>query len=126
MKEKLQELLNNAYAPYSNFQVSCILVTKDGKEFKGVNVENAAYGSTICAERNAILNAITNGYKPGDFKEIHIMNASDKLAFPCFACRQVLIEFMEPNSMVYVYTDTKKEEYRLAELTPHVFDKDNL
>ncbi len=126
MKEKLKDLLNNAYAPYSNFPVSCIVVTNDGTEFKGVNVENAAYGSTICAERNAILNAITNGYRKGDFKEIHIMNASDKLAYPCFACRQVLIEFMEPSTMVYVYSNKEVKSHTLEELTPKVFDKENL
>ena len=126
MKEKLQELLDKAYAPYSNFKVSAIIVTKDGREFKGVNVENASYGATICAERNAILNAITNGYRKGDFKEIHIMNSSSKIAFPCFICRQVLIEFLEPSTKVFVYTKDLMEEYTLSELTPHKFDEENL
>jgi cytidine deaminase len=60
MREKLIELLNNSYSPYSNFRVAAILVCKDGREFNGVNVENAAYGSSICAERSAILSAISN------------------------------------------------------------------
>ena len=59
MKEKLIELLDNSYSPYSHFRVAAILVCKDGTEFKGVNVENAAYGSSICAERSAILSAIS-------------------------------------------------------------------
>ena len=74
MKEKLEKLLDNAYAPYSNFKVSCILKTNDSKEFIGVNVENASYGATICAERSAILSAISHGYKKGDFQEIHIFS----------------------------------------------------
>ena len=126
MKEKLEKLLNNAYAPYSNFQVSCIIKTNDDKEFFGVNVENASFGATICAERNAILNAITNGYRKGDFKEIHIMNSSSKIAFPCFICRQVLIEFLNPETMVYLYTKDKIETYTFEELTPHKFNEENL
>ena len=55
MKEKLLNLLNNSYSPYSTFKVAAILVTKDGQEFKGVNVENASYGATICAERSAFV-----------------------------------------------------------------------
>ena len=63
MRDRLKELLNNSYAPYSNFRVSAVVVMKDGTSFNGVNVENAAYGSSICAERSAILAAISNGYK---------------------------------------------------------------
>ena len=74
IKLKLKELLNNSYAVYSNYNVSCVLETKDNNYFYGVNVENASYGATICAERSAITNAITNGYKKHDFKRIYIMN----------------------------------------------------
>ena len=63
MKDKLIKLLNNSYSPYSNFRVASIVVMNDGKEFSGVNVENASYGATICAERSAILSAISAGYK---------------------------------------------------------------
>lgn len=62
MKEKLQSLLKNSYAPYSKFPVAAVVEMKDGTMFYGVNVENASYGGTICAERNAIASAITNGY----------------------------------------------------------------
>ena len=126
MKEKLVKLLNNAYAPYSNFKVSCIIKTKDNKEFLGVNVENASYGATICAERSAVVNAISNGYTKGDFKEIHIMNSSEKIAFPCFICRQVLIEFFDKDTKVYLYTKDKEESYSLSELTPGIFNEENL
>ena len=70
MREKLTELLKNSYSPYSKFPVAAIVVMKDGREFSGVNVENASYGATICAERSAIVSAISHGYKKGDFKEL--------------------------------------------------------
>ena len=126
MKEKLENLLKNSYSPYSNYPVSCIIKTKDDKEFIGVNVENASYGGTICAERSALLNAISNGYKVGDFKEIHIMNKTDKFSYPCFICRQTLIEFMEPQTKVFLYAKDRIEELTLNDLTPYKFDKDNL
>ena len=68
MKEKLIKLFENSYSPYSKFRVASIVVMKDGKEFSGVNVENASYGAAICAERSAIVNAISAGYKRYDFK----------------------------------------------------------
>ena len=127
MKEKLENLLNNAYAPYSNYKVSCIIKTNDEKEFPGVNVENASYGATICAERSAILNAISNGYKKGDFKEIHIMNSSEKIAFPCFICRQVLIEFFNKDTEIISYNLEGKETiYKVSDLCPHTFSKEDL
>ena len=126
MREKLEKLLKNSYSPYSNYPVSCIIVTNDNKEYNGVNIENASYGATICAERSAISRAISDGYKKGDFKEIHIMNKTDKIGFPCFICRQVLIEFMDDDTKVFLYTKDKMEVYSLGELTPHKFDKDSL
>ena len=80
MKEKLLNLLNNSYSPYSNFKVACIVVTKDNKEFIGVNVENSSYGATICAERSAILSAISNGYKKHDFEKLYVMCDSLKIS----------------------------------------------
>ena len=61
MREKLLKLLDNSYAVYSNFPVAAIVVMNDGREFCGVNVENASYGATICAERSAIVSAISAG-----------------------------------------------------------------
>ena len=75
MDNKLRELLNNSYAIISNFRVSSVVVTKDGKEFYGVNVEDSSTRAGVCAERNALFNMITNGYKKGDVKEINIMTS---------------------------------------------------
>ena len=70
MYEKLINLLNNSYSPYSKFAVASIVVMKDGKEYNGVNVENASYGACNCAERSAIFSAISNGYKRYDFDKL--------------------------------------------------------
>ena len=100
MKDELIKLLDKAYAPYSKFHVSAIVETKDGKFIPGVNVENASYGATICAERNAITTAVSMGYKKGDFKNIYIMVSGEKLSMPCFMCRQVIVEFFDKDSEI--------------------------
>ena len=127
MKDKLIRLLDNAYAPYSNFHVACLLEMKDGRMIPGVNVENASYGVTICAERNAITTAIALGYKKGDFKRIYIMVSGDKLSAPCFACRQVITEFFDKDcEIVEVGKDGNEEKYTVEELCPYPFDESDL
>lgn len=124
MKEKLMNLINNAYAPYSNYPVSCILVCKDGNEFFGVNVENAN-GTSICAERNAIHNAISNGYRQNDFKSLYIMTKN--LSVPCFACRQVFTEFFADDLEVIALDFRGNEKkYTVKELCPYPFTKEDL
>lgn len=127
MRNELVKLLDNAYAPYSNYRVGAILECKDGNIFKGVNVENASYGACICAERSSIVSAISNGYKKGDFKRIYIINSSSKLGPPCFLCRQVFTEFFD-NDMEVVLMDMAGHEkmYRVSELCTVPFDSDNL
>ena len=127
MENKLEELLENSYSPYSNFRVSAIVITKDNKEFKGVNVENISYGASICAERNAITSAISNGYKKCDFKELHIMCDTDKISSPCFLCRQVISELFDNNTKIILYNNKKeKETYTKEELCPFPFDSEDL
>ena len=126
MREKLRELLNNSYAKYSKYRVSAICVMRDGKEFGGVNVENASYGAAICAERVAITSAIASGYKKGDFKELHIMVDSEKIGTPCFMCRQVITEFFDNDTKVYLYSKNNIETLTVKELCPYPFNEDNL
>ena len=126
MREKLEKLLNNSYAKYSGYCVSAICVMNDGKEYNGVNVENASFGATICAERVAITNAITNGYKKGDFKELHVMVKSDKIGSPCFVCRQVINEFFDANSLVKLYSNKEEKTFTVKELCPYPFSEENL
>jgi len=121
MKEKLEKLLENSYSPYYHFPVSAIVVTKDKHEFSGVNVENAN-GTSICAERNAIASAVAHGYKKGDFDRIYIMLSSGEFGTPCFACRQVLLEFMEMDAkIISVNKEGLEKVYTLKELCPYPF-----
>ena len=126
MREELVKLLNNSYAPYSKYNVSAICVMMDGKMIGGVNIENASYGATICAERVAIFKAISMGYKKGDFKELHIMVNSDKIGTPCFICRQVFSEFFNENMNVYMYSKNDMISKTVRELCPYPFTEDNL
>ncbi len=125
MKEQLEKLLENAYSPYYNFPVACIALMKDGKEFYGVNVENAN-GTSICAERNAIASAVAHGYKKGDFDKLYIM-LSKGIGTPCFACRQVILEFMENKDQVIAISKNGEEKaYTVEELCPYPFSEENL
>ena len=126
MRERLEKVLENSYAKYSKYRVACICVMNNNQEICGVNVENASYGATICAERNAITTAISYGYKKGDFKEIHIMVDSDKIGTPCFMCRQVITEFMNDDTVVYLYSHNDMKTYTVKELCPHPFNEENL
>lgn len=127
MKEELIKLLDKAYAPYSKFQVAAIILMKDGKYIPGVNVENASYGGTICAERNAITTAVSMGYKPGDFNKLYVMVSGDKLSTPCFMCRQVIAEFFDKDSeIILMGKNGEQEVHTVSELCPYPFDKSDL
>ena len=93
MVEELRELLKNSYSPYSKFPVSCVLITKDGKKYKGVNVEDASTRAGTCAERAAIFSAISDGVKKNEFKEINIMVNSNEISTPCEEWRLVATFF---------------------------------
>ena len=84
---RAEQVAARAYAPYSNYEVGAVVRTTDGREFEGVNVENAAYPLGVCAEKSAIVGAVAAGYGPGDIEAIGIT------ASPCGGCRQWLVEF---------------------------------
>ena len=127
MVEELRELLNNSYSPYSKFPVSCILVTKDGRKFKGVNVEDASTRAGSCAERSAIFSAISNGVRKNEFKEINIMVNREKPSTPCFVCRQMLLELFDQDALVRCYSNTGDyKEFTVKDLTPYPFDDEDL
>lgn len=127
MKDKLLELQKNSYAPYSDFHVSAIVVMNDGVEFRGVNVENASFGATICAERTAIVSAISAGYKKGDFKELNVMVSSGEVGMPCFICRQVISEFFDKDATVRCFATTGEyKEYTVEEICPFPFGSEDL
>ena len=121
----LKRTLEQSYAPYSKVKVAAVVVTSEGKMFTGVNIENASFGATICAERVAITKAISEGYK--DLKEIHILSNLGEKTMPCFICRQVLLEFFEKEDKVFVYDESGNfDEYRISDLCPYPFDKEDL
>ena len=127
MEESLKRLLKNSYSPYSGFKVAAICLMKDGKSFGGVNIENASYGATICAERVAINNAIASGYIKGDFSKLYIMCDSERISSPCFICRQVINEFFTIDDEVILYSnDGDKEVYTVKELCPYPFGSSDL
>ncbi len=127
MFEKLKEKLSNSYAPISNFNVSASVVTKDGKEYFGVNVEDASTRAGTCAERAAIFNAITDGVKKGDIKELHVLTSSNKTSTPCFVCRQMISEIMDKDSIINCYNlNGECEKYTVEELCPEPFTEEDL
>lgn len=127
MKTKLLELLENSYAPYSKFRVSAIVVTNDGKCYSGVNVENASYGATVCAERVAIFKAVSNGYKKGDFSKLYVMVDSEKISSCCFMCRQVITEFFDRDATIILMNRNGEEKaLKVSSLCPYPFDENDL
>lgn len=121
--KEANKIKKHAYCPYSKFHVGVTLEMKDGQLINGVNVENTAYGSTICAERNALLHSITKGYTKGDVKSITITSDSDEPTYPCGDCRQVMLELCESDTIVYMIDKTgqKVVKQTVSELIPTKF-----
>jgi cytidine deaminase len=111
-----------AYTPYSNFKVGAALECKDGRVFRGCNVENASYGLCNCAERTALFSAIAHGYKPGDFTAVAVIGDTEGPIAPCGACRQVILE-LGGNDLVVVLTNLKGDilETTAAGQLPNAF-----
>mgnify|MGYP000856165553 CR=1 FL=1 len=109
-----------AYAPYSRFKVGAALETEGRQVFTGCNVENAALGSTICAERTAATKAVSEGYTK--FKRIAIWAESNDYCLPCGACRQVLAEFCDDMEVLCAKAGGRYVSYNLSELLPHRFN----
>lgn len=122
--EIADKAMKNAYAPYSNYRVGAAIVCDNDKTYSGVNIENASYGLTNCAERTAIFKAVSEGVK--HVSKIIVTNGTDELSKPCGACRQVMSEFMGPDDIVYLanqHNDFK--EFTFKEILPLAFsDKD--
>ena len=120
--QKAREMLRYSYVPYSNYCVGAALLGKDGKVYTGCNVENAAYGNTLCAERTALCKAVSEGAR--EFTAIAIA-ARGSAPFPCGACRQSLYEFA-PDLRVLVTWDDNVREAKLSDLLPEGFGPSSL
>ncbi len=119
-------LLGNSYAPYSRVHVASALITPSGKVFEGVNVENASYGLTICAERAAVASMVTAGERR--VKAIAVVSNTAEPLPPCGACRQVLAEF-GGEDLVIVSFSVKTRRWRvwkLSELLPYAFTSSHI
>jgi cytidine deaminase len=111
-------------APHSNFKVGAALQTRDGKIFEGCNIESASYNLTVCAERVALLKALSEGER--DFAEIAIVTDTVTPTPPCGPCRQLLWEFCGDIQVSAHTVRGETQTYRLAELLPHPFDASHL
>jgi len=111
-----------AYVPYSRFAVGAALLSADGTVYTGCNVENASYGLSICAERNAVFHAVAQGARA--FTAIAVVTENG--VTPCGACRQVLAEFNPQMVVIVADTAGKRRIYALAELLPDAFGAGDL
>lgn len=113
------EVRARAHSPYSRIQVGAALRARDGRVFTGCNVENASYGLTLCAERSAIVKAVSEGAR--EFTAIAITTSLERMMMPCGACRQVLAEFAPTLRVIVVGHDGGRVETTLAKLLPDAF-----
>ncbi len=117
-------MLDKAYMPYSHFPVGAALEGEDGSIHTGCNVENAAYGSCICAERTALVKAVSEGYR--SFKRIAVVGNSADYCWPCGSCRQMLYEFAPDLEVLVANKDHDFVKYTLRQLLPHGFGPSSL
>ena len=110
-----------SYVPYSHFPVGAALLCRDGAVFTGCNVENAAYGATICAERTAMVKAVSEGHR--DFDTIVIAGKSEDYCVPCGTCRQVMMEFAPDLTVICLNGKGESKRFALKELLPYGFDQ---
>jgi cytidine deaminase len=125
--EKYEKLLNiaksslkNSYSPYSNFPVGAALLLKDGNVITGINVENASYGLGICAERVAVVKAISEGNKK--FEAIAIVSGKIKNCYPCGSCLQFMAEFSDDLDIILEDENGKPIVRKIKEFLPYMFN----
>lgn len=125
--KKAVEARELSYSPYSRFKVGAAILTKDGQIFLGANIENSSYPLCMCAERNALYNAMMHGYKKEDFEALALAADTDRPCSPCGACRQVISELFPSNKPIYMANIKGDiEETDVTELLPFAFSEDDL
>ena len=119
--ERAAEARLAAHAPYSNFEVGAALLSSDGRVFTGCNIENSAYGLSMCAERVAIFKAVSEG--ANEFTKIAVVTDSESLTPPCGCCRQMIWEFASAATEVILANLTGDvRSFEIKELLPEAFD----
>jgi cytidine deaminase len=116
----------HAYCPYSRFRVGAAVLTDKGDIFVGCNVENASYGLTICAERNAIFQAVASQPGAPGIRAVVVFTPTQEPTAPCGACRQVINEFGPDAEVISVCNGSSVMAHRLSELLPRAFGPRNL
>ena len=124
--EEAFEAMGNAYAPYSNYHVGACVLCRDGKTFKGANIENASFGATNCAERTAIFATYANGYRKDDIEALAIVSDGDRVAAPCGICRQVLCELIAQDCPIVLSNGKETVYTNISELLPFQFNQEDL
>ena len=120
LAEIAYSMQERAYVPYSNYPVGAAILCADGTVFTGCNVENAAYGSSICAERTALLKAVSEGHRD-DWVKIAVVTSGNDAGYPCGSCRQMLYEFAPDLKIIIGGKDKVLSTITLSELLPHGF-----
>ena len=118
-------MLERSYVPYSKFPVGAALLCADGTVFTGCNVENAAYGSTICAERTALVKAVSEGHRD-DWTTLAVVGNSTDYCWPCGSCRQMLYEFCPELTVLVARRDREFVKLPLSQLLPYGFGPKSL
>ena len=123
VKKILLEAQSHSISPYSNFKVGAIVMTKDGKYHRGFNIENSAFGVSICAERCALFHTYASGYTKDDIVSLSLITSSSNVGSPCGSCRQVISELMNMNCPVYIFNNDETEHIftTVKELLPFAF-----
>jgi len=115
---------HHSYSPYSRFKVGAAVEAEDGYIFAGTNIENASYGLTICAERVAAFNLVMSRRRK--IKQVVVVTDEEQITAPCGACRQVLWEFGDKDTVVIGVNHQTSKQWTLGELLPHAFGPANL
>ena len=125
--KKAEEARKLSYSPYSHFAVGAALLCKDGRVFLGANDENSSDPLCMCAERNALYNAMMNGVKKEDMVALALTADTDEPCSPCGACRQVISELFPKDGKIYLANlKGEEKETNIAELLPFAFSGDDL
>ena len=125
LAQRAVEMQKFSYCPYSRFPVGAALLCADGTVFTGCNVESAAYGSTICAERTALLKAVSEGHR-GDWVAMAVAGRGEEFCWPCGSCRQMLYEFAPELRVLAVRGDGNFAPAKLSDLLPCGFGASHL